>query len=214
MNFAEMLLNLPESRLRDVIQQRIDLLADIQMKGGSFRSYPQRHLVHVHIGSPVHPLAEDGRALRGGPKGVNFGSGRVVQQLSHCIAIMSSDIEDRHGLDLAVSLSHRVVGILRVEQLFKAVHRGTLESAGDRLCVRRRWSRRSIAGLSMPPPFRKPSLRHWMASVRISPSTSAGTLIQSGLDISPVVTHRFPYTQFNEAIELMKSDNSGKIVLD
>src|SRR5437016_12272237 len=39
-------------------------------------------------------------------------------------------------------------------------------------------------------------------------------LIQSGLDISPVITHRFPYTQFKEAIELMKSGNSGKIVLD
>src|SRR6266403_1306465 len=39
-------------------------------------------------------------------------------------------------------------------------------------------------------------------------------LIQSGLDISPVITHRFPYTQFKEAIELMKSGNSGKIVLN
>ncbi len=39
-------------------------------------------------------------------------------------------------------------------------------------------------------------------------------LIQSGLDIAPVITHRFPYTQFQEAIELMKSGNSGKIVLD
>lgn len=39
-------------------------------------------------------------------------------------------------------------------------------------------------------------------------------LIQSGLDISPVITHRFPYPQFKEAIELMKSGNSGKIVLD
>ena len=39
-------------------------------------------------------------------------------------------------------------------------------------------------------------------------------LIQSGLDISPVITHRFPYTQFKEAIELMKSGKSGKIVLD
>ena len=37
-------------------------------------------------------------------------------------------------------------------------------------------------------------------------------MIQSGLDISPVITHRFPYTQFKEAIELMKSGNSGKIV--
>lgn len=40
------------------------------------------------------------------------------------------------------------------------------------------------------------------------------SLIQSGLDISPVITHRFPYTQINEAIELAKSGNSGKIVLD
>src|SRR5947208_2328456 len=39
-------------------------------------------------------------------------------------------------------------------------------------------------------------------------------LIQSGLDISPVITHRFPYKEFREAIELMKSGNSGKIVLD
>ena len=39
-------------------------------------------------------------------------------------------------------------------------------------------------------------------------------MIQSGLDISPVITHRFPFPQFKEAIELMKSGNSGKIVLD
>ncbi len=39
-------------------------------------------------------------------------------------------------------------------------------------------------------------------------------LIQSGLDISPVITHRFPFTEFKEAIELAKSGNSGKIVLD
>jgi threonine 3-dehydrogenase len=39
-------------------------------------------------------------------------------------------------------------------------------------------------------------------------------MIQSGLDISPVITHRFPYPKFKEAIELMKSGNSGKIVLD
>jgi threonine 3-dehydrogenase len=39
-------------------------------------------------------------------------------------------------------------------------------------------------------------------------------LIQSGLDITPVITHRFPFREFREAIELMKSGNSGKIVLD
>ncbi|HUX60918.1 MAG TPA: L-threonine 3-dehydrogenase [Ignavibacteriaceae bacterium] len=40
------------------------------------------------------------------------------------------------------------------------------------------------------------------------------TMIQSGLDISPVITHRFPYESYLEGFELMKSGNSGKIVLD
>src|ERR1700676_1699276 len=39
-------------------------------------------------------------------------------------------------------------------------------------------------------------------------------MIQSGLDISPVITQRFSYTEFKEGIELMKSGNYGKIVLD
>jgi threonine 3-dehydrogenase len=39
-------------------------------------------------------------------------------------------------------------------------------------------------------------------------------LIQSGLDISPVITHRFHYTKFEEAFELMRTGRSGKIVLD
>ncbi len=39
-------------------------------------------------------------------------------------------------------------------------------------------------------------------------------LIQSGLDISPVITHRFPFTQYEEGFELMRSGRSGKIVLN
>jgi threonine 3-dehydrogenase len=39
-------------------------------------------------------------------------------------------------------------------------------------------------------------------------------MIQTGLDISPIITHRFPYTEFQEAFELMCSGNSGKIVLN
>jgi len=39
-------------------------------------------------------------------------------------------------------------------------------------------------------------------------------MIQSGLDITPVITHHFPYSQFKDGIELMKSGNSGKIILD
>ena len=39
-------------------------------------------------------------------------------------------------------------------------------------------------------------------------------LLQSGLDITPVITHQFAYTDIIEGIELMKSGQSGKIVVD
>jgi threonine 3-dehydrogenase len=39
------------------------------------------------------------------------------------------------------------------------------------------------------------------------------TMIQSGLDITPVITHQFPYPQFEKGFQLMKTGQSGKIIL-
>jgi threonine 3-dehydrogenase len=39
------------------------------------------------------------------------------------------------------------------------------------------------------------------------------SMIQTGLDISPVITHRFDHTEFQTAFDLMRSGKSGKIVL-
>jgi threonine 3-dehydrogenase len=38
-------------------------------------------------------------------------------------------------------------------------------------------------------------------------------MLQSGLDISPVITHRYRYTEFQEGFEVMSSGNSGKVIL-
>ncbi len=38
-------------------------------------------------------------------------------------------------------------------------------------------------------------------------------MLQSGLDISPVITHRFHYTEFEKGFEAMTSGNSGKVIL-
>lgn len=38
-------------------------------------------------------------------------------------------------------------------------------------------------------------------------------LLQSGLDISPVITHRFPAAEFEEAFTITKSGRAGKVVL-
>src|SRR5690348_13171309 len=38
-------------------------------------------------------------------------------------------------------------------------------------------------------------------------------MLQSGLDISPVITHRYHYTEYEKGFEAMMSGNSGKVVL-
>ena len=38
-------------------------------------------------------------------------------------------------------------------------------------------------------------------------------LIQGGLDVTPLITHRFHYTEFEKGFEAMRSGNSGKVVL-
>jgi len=38
-------------------------------------------------------------------------------------------------------------------------------------------------------------------------------LLDSGRDISPVITHRFHYTHFEQGFEAMLSGNSGKVIL-
>ena len=39
-------------------------------------------------------------------------------------------------------------------------------------------------------------------------------MIKKGLDISPVITHKMPYTQWEEAFNIAGMSNAGKIVLD
>ena len=39
-------------------------------------------------------------------------------------------------------------------------------------------------------------------------------MLQSGLDLTPIITHRYHYTEFEKGFEAMKSGNSGKVVLN
>jgi threonine 3-dehydrogenase len=39
-------------------------------------------------------------------------------------------------------------------------------------------------------------------------------MLESGLDIKPVITHRFHYTEFEKGFEVMKTGQSGKVVLN
>ena len=38
-------------------------------------------------------------------------------------------------------------------------------------------------------------------------------MLQSGLDISPVITHRFAFQEFEQGFDAMRAGQSGKVVL-
>jgi len=39
-------------------------------------------------------------------------------------------------------------------------------------------------------------------------------MLQTGLDISAIITHRFHFTEYLKGFEVMRSGNSGKVILD
>jgi threonine 3-dehydrogenase len=39
-------------------------------------------------------------------------------------------------------------------------------------------------------------------------------MLESGLDISAVITHRYHYTEFEKGFEVIRTGNSGKVILD
>lgn len=39
-------------------------------------------------------------------------------------------------------------------------------------------------------------------------------MLQGGLNLKPIITHRFHFTEFAKAFEIMKSGNSGKVIMD
>jgi threonine 3-dehydrogenase len=40
------------------------------------------------------------------------------------------------------------------------------------------------------------------------------SLIQSGLDISPIITHQFSIDEFQQGFDTMGSGHSGKVILN
>jgi threonine 3-dehydrogenase len=39
-------------------------------------------------------------------------------------------------------------------------------------------------------------------------------MLQSGLDVSPVLTHRFPFEQFESGFAAVQSGECGKVILE
>jgi threonine 3-dehydrogenase len=67
------------------------------------------------------------------------------------------------------------------------------------------WSDVILKGLTLKGIYGREMYETWYKMV---------AMIQSGLKLAQVITHHFPVARFKEAFELMKSGQSGKVILD
>lgn len=67
------------------------------------------------------------------------------------------------------------------------------------------WNDVIFKGLSLKGIYGRKMFETWYKTV---------AMLQSGLDVSSVITHHFPVADFNEAFDVMASGQSGKVVLD
>jgi threonine 3-dehydrogenase len=67
------------------------------------------------------------------------------------------------------------------------------------------WNQVIFKGLVMKGIYGREMFETWYKMV---------AMLESGLDITPVLTHRFPIEKYQEAFDTMRSGHSGKVVLD
>jgi threonine 3-dehydrogenase len=67
------------------------------------------------------------------------------------------------------------------------------------------WSQVIFKGLVLKGIYGREMFETWYKMV---------AMLQSGLDVSPVITHRFPIDEFQRGFDVMRSGQSGKVVLD
>ncbi len=108
------------------------------------------------------------------------------------------------GFDVGLEMSGNGAAF---KQMFKAMNHGgrvaILGIPATEIAID--WSQVIFKGLILKGIYGREMFETWYKMT---------AMIQSGLDVSPVVTHRFPISEFKQGFEVMRTGQSGKVVLD
>jgi threonine 3-dehydrogenase len=133
-----------------------------------------------------------------------MGATRVVDVSREKLADVQKDVGMKEGFDVGLEMSGNA-GALN-DMIDNMTHGGRIALLGimpDKAAID--WNKVVFNMLTIRGIYGREMYETWYKMT---------ALIQSGLDISPVITHRFHYTDFQQAFDLMRSGRSGKIVLD
>lgn len=132
-----------------------------------------------------------------------LGATRVVDRRSENIEDVQRELDMREGFDVCLEMSGS--GKALDDILRNACHGGKIALLGilpSNVAID--WDAVIFNGLTIKGIYGREMYETWYKMT---------AMIQSGLDISPVITHRFGVDQYEEAFAVMRDGASGKVVL-
>ena len=133
-----------------------------------------------------------------------MGASRVVNVASENLQDVMDELGMTEGFDIGLEMSG-VPAAFR-DMLDKMNHGGKVAMLGiPPQDVAIDWNKVIFKGLTMKGIYGREMFETWYKMV---------SLLQSGLDLSPIITHQFGIDNFAEGFEVMGSGQSGKVLLD
>lgn len=133
-----------------------------------------------------------------------MGASRVVDPGKESISEVVKDLGMKEGFDIGFEMSGN--GRAFEDMLANMNHGGKIGLLGildPNTAID--WNKVIFKSLQMKGIFGREFFESWY---------KMNAMLQTGLDISPAITHRFHYTEFEKGFELMRSGECGKVVLD
>jgi threonine 3-dehydrogenase len=136
--------------------------------------------------------------------GKKLGATRVVNVAKENLEDVMKRLGMTEGFDVGLEMSGNGAAF---KQMFKTMNHGGRVAilgipAGE---VSIDWGQVIFKGLVLKGIYGREMFETWYKMT---------AMLQSGLDISAAVTHRYPAAQFKDAFEVMRTGASGKVVLD
>jgi len=133
-----------------------------------------------------------------------MGATRVVNVVREQIDDVMADLGMQEGFDVGLEMSGNAVALR--EMLRTMHHGGSIAILGipeDETAID--WTQVIFKGLSIKGIYGREMFETWY---------KMASLLQSGLDLTPVITHHFGIADYIEAFDTMASGQSGKVILD
>lgn len=133
-----------------------------------------------------------------------MGATRAVNVQRESLSSVMTELKMREGFDVGLEMSGNPSALSEMLKTLK--HGGRIAMLGiPPRDTSIDWNQVIFKGLTIQGIYGREMFETWYRML---------SMLQSGLDITPVITHHFPVAQYQDGFELMASGQTGKVILD